>query len=430
MTNTFIEKYKIKIKNVGIYFLASLVPMLFALLANPFIASNMEPQDYGITGFYMSFNLLLQPFISFYFIHYFTKRYFELDEIGRDKLKAVTVQALVYFSFILGGIGFLGIFIYMYFFNEGTTIPFFPFAFLSVFTIPMTGLFNLMLVDAKMKRQSLYFFKLSITNGLLTLALIFTLVVVFKLGALGRLSGVFLGALMIFSWCILKNKSAFKQKFDTKIFLAMLRFCWPLAFAGMLSFFSSGYDRILLERLGNTSELGYYIVAIQVVGYITVFSTAINATFQPDIYESIIKGNSKKTLSIFLIILLLNLIMVIVFIWLAPFLIDVLTAGKYTYSAKYARIIVFSQLSQTIYHFISQYTIAKGYNYITLINKIVGSILTTILFSILISKWGFMGAAWGQTLAYLIFILGNLTLLFFVINKKNINEKNSNSYFS
>src|SRR5690606_6873664 len=145
------------------YFLASLIPMLFSLLANPFIALNMEPEDYGITGFYMSFNILLQPFISFYFIHYYTKRYFELDDIERDKLKAITVQALVYFSFVLGAIGFFGIFVYMYFFNQKTDIPFLPFAFLSVFTIPMTGLFSLMLVEAKMKRQSLYFFKLSLT---------------------------------------------------------------------------------------------------------------------------------------------------------------------------------------------------------------------------------------------------------------------------
>lgn len=412
MISTFIEKYKIQIKNIGIYFLASLVPMLFSLLANPFIALNMEPQDYGITGFYMSFNLLLQPFISFYFIHYFTKRYFELDEIGRDKLKIVTVQALVYFSILLAAVGFAGIFIYMHFFNEKTDIPFLPFAFLSVFTIPMTGLFNLMLVEAKMKRQSLYFFKLSVSNGLLTLALIFTLVVFFKLGALGRLSGAFFGASIIFAWSIQKNKLAFKQRFDREIFLIMFRFCWPLALAAMLSFFSSGYDRILLERLGNTAELGYYIVAIQVVGYITVFSTAINSTFQPDIYESIIKKKKKKTLKIFMVIISLNLFIVLIFIWLAPFLIDILTAGKYTYSARYARIIALSQISMTIYHFISQVTIVKGLTFITLINKIIGSILSVILFSTLIMKWGFIGAAWGQVLSYLLFLIGNLILLY------------------
>lgn len=423
MIKFFFKKHIVKIKNVGIYFLASLVPMLFSLLANPFIALNMEPEDYGITGFYMSFNLLLQPFITFYFIHYFTKRYFELDDSGRDKLKTVTVQALVYFSFFLGLISFMLLFIYMNFFNSETKIPFFPYAFLSVFTIPMTGLFSLMLVEAKMKRESLYFFKLSIINGLLTLALIFTLVVFFKLGALGRLSGVFFGALIIFSWCLKKNRFTFNQKFDVEIFKSMLRFCWPLAFAGMLSFFSSGYDRVLLERLGNTSELGYYIVAIQVVGYMAVFSTAINSTFQPDIYESIIKKRNRKTLNIFLTIVGLNFLMVTIFIWIAPMLIDILTAGKYTYSTKYARILAFSQLSQTIYHFISQYTIAKGFIYITMINKIVGSILITILFSVLISKWGFIGAAWGQTLAYVVFILGNLTLFYSLIIKKYINEK-------
>ena len=64
-------------KNLSIYLSASLIPMVLSLITNPWIAKNLPPVDYAIIGYYLGFNTLLTPFINFYLLHYYTKRFFE-----------------------------------------------------------------------------------------------------------------------------------------------------------------------------------------------------------------------------------------------------------------------------------------------------------------------------------------------------------------
>ena len=74
-----IKKYAKYIKIITQYFGASFIPMLLNLASNPLIAMNMSPEDYAITGYYTSFSTLLAPLVAFYMLHYYTKRYFEVD---------------------------------------------------------------------------------------------------------------------------------------------------------------------------------------------------------------------------------------------------------------------------------------------------------------------------------------------------------------
>jgi len=84
-------------KNIGIYFSASLIPMILSLAINPLIAMNMDPKDYAITGFYNSFNTLISPLIVFYMIQYYTKSFYEVNKEERLKLKATIFKGLIYF---------------------------------------------------------------------------------------------------------------------------------------------------------------------------------------------------------------------------------------------------------------------------------------------------------------------------------------------
>ena len=73
-----------RIKNIGLYFSASFIPMLLNLAINPFVAMHMSPTDYAITGYYTSFSTLIAPMITFYMLHYYTKRFFEVSELERE----------------------------------------------------------------------------------------------------------------------------------------------------------------------------------------------------------------------------------------------------------------------------------------------------------------------------------------------------------
>ena len=399
------------VQSIGLYFSASLIPMLLNLAINPLIAINMSPQDYAITGYYTSFSTLLSPLIAFYMLHYYTKRYFEVTEEQRIELRAILFKALIYFSGFIAILCLLGLIIYIKIFNKDSTLPLMPYAAFAVLALPLTGVYSLLLVDLRMSRNSKSFFKISVANGLLLVCLNLFFVVIVKWGALGKLLAPLITNCLFFIWVCYKYRELFHFPFDKKQFSVIIKFCTPLTIAAMLVFFSNGYDRVFLERLGNIQELGYYIVGVQIAGYITIFQTALGATFQPDIFQSIANRDYKKLAKISSLLIGGVSIIVIFFIVAAPLIIQILTAGRYMQSVKYTQIVAFSTITSAIYYTISQVTIAFGKSYITLFNKIITSVFSIALFSMLINKYQFQGAAWGLVLSFLISAIGNIILL-------------------
>lgn len=415
------NKYVKTISSIGLYFGASMIPMLINLAINPLIAMNMQPRDYAIVGFYTSFNTLISPLIVFYMLHYYTKNFFEVNEEERQRLKATLIKLLIYFSGILSILSFIGIWIYYYVAGVAESFPFFPYALLTVFAIPMTGIYSLTTVDYRMQRKSLAFFKISLTNGLTLIALNLLFVVAIKWGAFGKLLAPFVTNVIFFLYCLYKYRNVLHHKFEWDRSKKIIIFCAPLTLAAMLTFFTGGYDRVLLERIGNINELGYYVVGIQIAHYISVFQTSISSTFQPDLFQAIVQRNNKKLLKVIAMLNGSTAIVVFTFILLAPFIIDIITAGRYNESVKYAQIAALSTLTSSLYYTVSQITIARGKTTIPLINKIVGSVLCILMFNILITRYEFVGAAWGLVLSYIITLIGNLALLKIYSFKKNAN---------
>lgn len=405
-----ISKFARHSKNLSIYLMASLIPMALSVLVNPLISLNMSPTDFAVVGYYTAFNTLFTPFVTFYLTQYYTKRYFELDDENRLRLKSTIFRSLIYFSFVIALLSLVGLWGYTRLFNRDSDIAFLPYAVISVFSIPLTGIYTLTLIEYRMQRNSKAFFNLSVSNGVLSVAMILLLVVVVKLGATGKLLAAFFGSLFIYIYCIYANRGLFRYAFDWKILREALLFCLPLVVAAMLSFFSGGYDKVLLERTGSSVELGYYVVGFSIASYINVFVTSINDTFQPDVYQSIVTNQYRRCAKIIGVKIALIALVTVCFILAAPLLIRLLTAGRYIASTPYAVIISLSAVTSMMYHSFSQVTIAKGYTSVTLINKIVSSIACVFIYGALIRRFGAVGAAWGVVLSFLVFFTGNVLL--------------------
>ena len=198
-----------------------------------------------------------------------------------------------------------------------------------------------------------------------------------------------------------------------------MKFCWPLVIAGALGYFFTGFDRALLVNLNDNVQLGLYNVAIGISGYLMIFQTSINNTFQPDIFEAVAKNNKKKLITIIGGINLLNLIPIIIFIIFAPFIIKILTAGRFTDAYVYARVLSLTNVTSSIYYSMSSVIIAYGYTGIALINKIVGAIISFFLYKLLITNFEFYGAAWGHALSFVGMTIVCLIMLYIKKMKKN-----------
>ena len=165
--------------------------------------------------------------------------------------------------------------------------------------------------------------------------------------------------------------------------------------------------------------MGIYVVGIQIAAYISIFETAISSTFQPDLYQAIVQKDRIKLFKVISLLIVSIGFVVLCFILLAPYVIEILTAGRYIESTKYAQIAAISTLTSAMYYAVSQITIARGFTKITLANKIITSIACIGMFYYLITRWGCIGGAWGLVLSHVIALIGNVILLYFFRKKWN-----------
>ena len=288
-------------KDLSLYFLASLVPMLLNLVVNPFIAMNMAPRDYAIVGYFSSFNALVGPLILFYMVQYYLRNYFSVNLEERQKLRALVFKSLISFSLLLSVFCYICISAYIWIFNQELEFPVFPYLLLTILPLPLSGIFTLQTADYRMEKKANRFFVVTVVFGVLNILLNLLFVVFWKFGAFGKLLAPVLSGGASFVYVLYKNKDIFKIKTSWSDFLNLIMFCWPLALGAMLGYFMGGFDKTSLESLHDTTTYGIYIVGAQMAGYLTVFGNSIGTTFQPDVYEAIIKGWNKKLAKLYLL---------------------------------------------------------------------------------------------------------------------------------
>lgn len=417
------SKYKAYFSNAGMYLSASLISSALSVIINPFVAMNMSPEDYGIVGFYTAFNTLFTPIIGYFIIDYYLRRYYQYSQQQREESKGTIIKLYLFFSGTvclcsLGGLWF-------YVKIKHIELPFFPYALLAILQLYFAQLYNFKLAEYRIAGRGKSFFRLSVLYGLTNVILTILFIVILKLGAFGRLFSSMLLSLTFFSICLIKYKTYLKYRFDIKTAKDLYKYSTPLVFAGLLGFFGNGYDKVLLEQHVELAELGIYTVGFQIAAYLDIFSTSIKSTFQPDIYKALADSNYRKLIKIMLLTILFVSAIVVLFILVCPLLIRILTAGRYMESVDYVRILSLSVITSTIYYQISQITYGSGLSNLTFINKIIGTALTILTLTIFVSKFGAYGAAWGVVLSFVIYAIGNITLLFIFKNKfLNANSQN------
>ncbi len=308
------ERYSLYVKNAGLYLFATLISSALGIIINPLLAMNLSPEDYAAIGYYGGFSTLFTPLMAFFLIDYFLKNRFLLEGEELRRLKATIIKMFIFFSSGVMLLCLLGLFVYVKF--TGVSIPFSPYAILTLLGIYFTLLFSFRTADLKIDRKANVFFRLTVTQGVLNAGFALLFVVVIKWGATGKMLATLLVGILFSAYCIYAYRDLFKIPFDHSRIKPIIRYSVPLVLAGTLGFFTTGFDKVLLERQKDLYSLGIYAVAVQMSGYINVFSTAIKTTFQPDAYQAIADKNLKRLIkTIFLNVGLVSIIVLLFIIF-------------------------------------------------------------------------------------------------------------------
>lgn len=387
-----------QLKNLSLYLFASILTSLIGVLLNPFLAINLSPKDYAIIGYFTSFNTLILPILSFSLLSYYSRNYFKIKEEDRQSV----LDTLIIMQILIGLLGLLFVLFgfYVYMDVAKVNFPFFPFAILCFIPTFFSCFYNFLLVEKRMKRQAKSYFNIVIINAIIGAAFLVLFVVIFKFGAIGRFWAALIPPVGMGIYSIFKLLSKFQVK--KRILFEAISFSWPISISAILYYFLSGVDRAMLEKLNDNFTFGNYNVAIQISSYFYIFYAAIVQTFEPDIYKSIADNNRNKLYKISIGVLGLNAIPILLFILFAHPIVRILTFGRYMDSVSFAQILALKNIALGFCFLVSDIIIGFGYPKVELINRAIGAGLSVILFKVLIAKFGFYGAAWGQSISFLL----------------------------
>lgn len=406
---------------LSLYLLASIISSGLNIAINPFLAINLSPSDYAIIGYYISLNTLFLPLISFRLLSFYSRKYYLAPTERLKDIRNTILTFQLCFGIVISAI----IIISFYYYARYTNLSFdvYPYLIMSVGSVFFGGFMTCLLTENRLKGNAKSFFAYTMVGVVLNIAMALLFVVAFKWGATGRFLGMFITSILTAIIAVVSLR--FKLYICYDILKEALRFSWPILFTGLLYFVFGGYDRILLEKLGNNEELGLYNVAFQITAYINVLGLALRQTFEPNIYKATAKNEIGKSIKIMLFVFGLMLCVCLVFNLVAFFVIDILTFGKYVDAVHYAEVLVFRNAALVLAFMTSDILIGLGYPKMELINRIIGSVLVLIGFKFIIDKYGYIGAAWGQSFALLLMGLISVgTLIYLIFSKRKIKNKN------
>lgn len=414
------KNLKRQIKNLSLYLLATIITSIVGIVINPFLAANLSPYDYAVIGYFTSFKLLIVSIISFSFVSYYSRNYFKIKEDERQKVLDTLILSQLFLGFF--GLLFVLIGFYLYMQIANVDFPFFPFAILCFIPTFFSCFYTFLLVEKKMKKQAFSYFKINLINALMGALFAILFVVILKMGATGRLLGILIPIVCMGIFSFFKLLSTFQ--FSKKICLDAVSFGWPISLSAILYYFLASVDRAILENLNDTYTFGIYNVAVQITAYLYIIYASISQTFEPDIYKTIAENNRKKLLKIVMGIIVLTAIPTLIFIIIAKPIVNILTFGRYTESTVFAQIIAIKNIPMAFCFLISNVIIGFGYPKVELVNRAIGAFLSVICFKILIMNYGFYGAAWGQSIVFMLMtIVSGVFVAYKVLFKKRINGK-------
>lgn len=411
--STITSRFLPYFKNAGLYFFASLFSAIVGVLLNPLMALNLDPVDYAIVGYYASFNLLFLPLSHCCLMTYYVRQYYLTPEDKRDNLDSTILIGVIQLG-LVATLLFLAFF-YLIYSNTEHDLPFWPYAVMTFVQIYIGNISTMYLSKLRITRQAKKYAIYSVLHCIVLQSMTILMVVFMQYGAFGKLSAALIITIIFSVYAFAKVYKP--NKFDKQIFKSACKFGFPLSIAAIFWYLLSGVDKVFLEQLRDTNQLGIYNVGLSMAGYMTIFFTTINSTFEPDIYKSIADNNKKKLLMIAGVIIGFVTVANLLFALFAPFLIDILTAGRYVTAYPYARIMSLHNIIMALYTIMSSIIIGYGFVKQQLAIRVTGALFSVVLYKLLIVKYGFIGGAWGQVLSFMLLCIMSILFLLSQRNK-------------
>jgi O-antigen/teichoic acid export membrane protein len=259
----------------------------------------------------------------------------------------------------------------------------------------------------RVEERSVAYVTASLTNILLTIGTTLVLVVALDKGPMGVIVGNFTGTLVVYCVLVFYRREQLGLEFDRRLFREMNRFGMPLVPSALFLWVTNFSDRLFLDKLADTHEVGLYSVGVRIASAMVLLLTAFRMAWPAFAYSIEDEDDAKRTYGFVLTYLvLLATWMATGLALLSPWIVQWIAAPAFASSSRVVGPLAFSTVAFAGYVVVA---IGVGRARRTQFNWIVTGLAAAVnvaLNLLLIPPYGMLGAATATVAAYTTMFVG------------------------
>lgn len=411
-------------KNLGnsfFYFGGSFVQFLVAIFTQPIYAKYLELEDFAVIGYFTAIQGILYPLFSMTLPFYYLAKYWNKDGASNPQENlSFILNFLNIANTIFAVIAFLALSLYFNLFD--VTFPLMPFIFIVMANLFFERFKTYYLIECRVQKKGLKFFLFNVLQIVINTGFSLYFVISLNGGAVGRMSGILLGVVIISTIAMVlfikEKKYIFSIHIDKTKVKEALKYCIPLIIGAYAYYPIGNIDRLFLERLGDTKEYGYYSIGLTIAGFAGTFFLALYQSFEPDLYKLIAQQKYKKYILFTLSYTAILAVLCVLFIIFSESVVSFLTSGRYTYASTYANIFIIGIFFMQIGGFFEQLFTAFGATKYVMWRNILMGVFCIIAYYFMIKEFQFYGANITRVITSLFYIVSGALLFMLYIKKR------------
>ncbi|OCH18574.1 oligosaccharide flippase family protein [Aliivibrio logei] len=382
------------VKNSILYTTLSIFEKSFMFFMLPVYTAYLSPEDLGQYSLVVAINAFLILLYSLSLEHGLGKFYYDYkDDDHKVKILFSTIYSSVFFASIMFTFLFFVSYDFLFFkFSENEQLyELLKTGLLCIVFFPCYSMFKQMY---QVKQDAKKYGLISFSYTLLLVIINVVLIVLFGMKSEGLLYGLLCVNIIFFCYSTIsffKNNGFF---YDFKLLLKVLKYSFPLLPHSISSVVTSMSDRILIGFFLTLSSVGLYTISSQVSFIFGVLISAFSMAYGPVFFEKI-KGEEKGKIELLKIANIGVPIFCFIGVSLSFFskeIIMVMVSDDYLEAYKYAMILIFVFVFQSVYIFTAGPLLVSSTKIYALVS-ILSSVLNVILNILLIPIYYIYGAA-------------------------------------
>lgn len=397
------EGFRRYFKNTSWMFFGRVFTLIFSFFIGVYVARYLEPANYGILNYVMSFVLIFSFIPSFGIDAILGKELVKHPEKKDQYLGTGFIIKIVSGIFSIIVISVVSLIV-----NKDVNLN------LLVFVFSLTYVFQAFNVietwfssQVRSKNGVLAQMFATICCSVLKLVFVILHFNIYWILTAFMLESFFLAIGLAYAFK--KNKHAFSGwKFDKSFFVYLLKVSWPLMLSALSGVIFLRIDQVMLKFYLGAESVGLYSAAAKLSEVMYFVPGLLVASLFPAIVNAKTVSNSlfeNRLKKLYLMMFAISFLISVVIYLVSDYLILALFGQAYVQSSAVLKIYIWSLIPIFLGNVVNYYLIVENYTKIALFISAGSAIINVLLNLFLIPHYGMIGAAWATFYAALSMVI-------------------------